>query len=90
MTTRPDFPVPSIVVAPALRSTTSARSPSKAVYVLVMLAVAMGLADVIARVFLTESPLGGAGGFLTFYAETAAIGIGLAVLRTIRAHRAAK
>jgi hypothetical protein len=41
-------------------------------------------ASVIARVFLTENPLGGTDGLFALYGETAAIALGLVVLRLLR------
>ena len=52
-------------------------------YVSVMLGVAMMSASVIARIFLTENPLGGADGLFALYGETAGIALGLVVLRVL-------
>jgi hypothetical protein len=53
-------------------------------YASVMLGVAMTSASVIARIFLTESPLGGPDGLFALYGETAAIALGLVALRVLR------
>jgi hypothetical protein len=53
-------------------------------YVSVMLGVAMMSAIVIARIFLTESPLHGAYDLFVLYGETAGIALGLVVLRVLR------
>jgi hypothetical protein len=49
-----------------------------------MLGVAMMSAIVIARIFLTESPLHGAYDLFALYGETAGIALGLVVLRVLR------
>ena len=53
-------------------------------HVLVMLGVAMMSASVIARIFLTENPLGGTASLFELYGETAGIALGLGLLRVLR------
>jgi hypothetical protein len=86
MNTRPRFTALSMTATVAGHPQSRARRSTmrRLLYVLVMLGVAMMSASVIARIFLTENPLGGTGRLFELYGETAGIALGLALLRVLR------
>jgi hypothetical protein len=57
------------------------------IYGLLTLGTAMAAAHVIGQVFFAATPFGGTEGLLALYGETAAIGIGLAMLRVLEGER---
>jgi len=57
-------------------------------YGLLTLATAMVAAHLVSRIFFQDSPFEGAFGLVALWGETAAVGVGLAMMRVIEGARA--